>query len=461
MEPLDPLEAREAEFTKFTRSQEDLSALREHVKQIVSGAAFKGSQRSGQFLRYIVDQSIAGRFDQLKERQIGIELFGRTPSYDTGEDAIVRVTASDVRRRLLQHYGSSGKTATLRLSLPQGSYIPELVRLSNEPVAESAERDSSHAAPESQAVEIPREPWLKRWRSGWRLVMVVAVAALAVGGGIGWLAGGGRLAHGVMPQSAQTAPQPWLSLLTPSHPVHLITSDPNIVVVQELTGTQLSLSDYANHRYFPEEKLTPEQIRYCRSILWGDNSAAAVDPPIAVRIAELAALHGARTEARAARSVQFSDLKTDDSLIFLGSPRSNPWTAMLSDLLDYRFVFDPSTKQEILVDAHPKGSEPNRLVPTAMGWATGQSFAVVAFLQNPDSHGQILLLAGANGEGTEAAGEFVTDLPRLSSALQNCGVQSRRAATHFEIVLRLNTMAGSPSHVDVAACHLLGGDAQR
>ena len=53
----------------------------------------------------------------MKERVIGIKLFGRDPSYDTGEDAIVRVTASDVRRRLLQHYGKYGFTSEFRISL--------------------------------------------------------------------------------------------------------------------------------------------------------------------------------------------------------------------------------------------------------------------------------------------------------------------------------------------------------
>ena len=57
---------------------------------------------------------------------IGLELFERSPAYDTGEDAIVRVTASDVRKRLLQHYGKYGAASEFRISLPLGSYIPEI-----------------------------------------------------------------------------------------------------------------------------------------------------------------------------------------------------------------------------------------------------------------------------------------------------------------------------------------------
>jgi hypothetical protein len=55
------------------------------------------------------------------------EVFGRSPSYDTGEDAIVRVTASDVRKRLLQHYDRYGSASEFRINLPLGSYIPEII----------------------------------------------------------------------------------------------------------------------------------------------------------------------------------------------------------------------------------------------------------------------------------------------------------------------------------------------
>jgi hypothetical protein len=251
-------------------------------------------------------------------------------------------------------------------------------------------------------------------------------------------------------------------LLTLAHPAHLITSDPNIVVIQEITGSELGLSDYANHKYIPEgNKLTPEEIRYCRSILWGDNSAAAVDPPIAVKISALAAMNSRTIDARASRSIQLTDLKTDDNFIFLGSPRSDPWTSLFNDQLDFRFAFDPEAKQEVIINSHPRPNEAAKYVPTALGWATGQSFAIVAFIQNPDANGQILILAGANGEGTEAAGKLVTDLPRLAGVLQSCGIKPAGPLVHFEFLLRLNTMAGSPSHVDVVACHILSGGTPR
>ncbi len=114
---------RTSETAKILDTEKDIELFQEHLREVIEGPAFKASHRSGQFLKYIVDQAIAGHFDSLKERVIGIELFGRSPSYDTGEDAIVRVTASDVRKRLLQHYGKDGATSEFRISLPLGAYI--------------------------------------------------------------------------------------------------------------------------------------------------------------------------------------------------------------------------------------------------------------------------------------------------------------------------------------------------
>jgi hypothetical protein len=242
-----------------------------------------------------------------------------------------------------------------------------------------------------------------------------------------------------------------------AHPTHVITSDPGIVNVQELTGTQLSVSDYANHRFIPEpNSLTPDELRFSRILIGGDSSsAAAVDTPIAVGIATMARNSGSRLDVHAARSIRFADLKTDDNFIFLGSPRSDPWVALFNDQLDFQFSFDKTTRQEFIRNVRPRQNESPAYYPTAQGWATGQSFGIVAFVQNPDQDGHVLLLAGASGEGTEAAGKLVTDLPRLSSILKSCGLNSSGRPMHFELLLRFNAMAGSANNIDVVACHIL------
>ncbi|MGA8728205.1 MAG: hypothetical protein WB608_05590 [Terracidiphilus sp.] len=467
MHPMDPIDARETEIAKIAESKEDIAALQQHVTEIVEGSAFKGSHRSGQFLKYIVDQSIAGHFESLKERVIGMELFGRSPSYDTGEDAIVRVTASDVRKRLLQHYGKYGTSSEFRLRLPLGSYIPEITREGHGDAGQFdtavahheqtlSPHDSAAAASQepvaiSPAVSVPQaglHPTSHIARQWLPWVILVVALNLAL-----WSIVWNRSSR----TEAATRPTfPWSALLNPPHATHLITSDPNIAQIQGFTGTQISASDYANHNYIPEpNKLTPEEDRFCRVTLRGDTSL--VDTPIAVSIAELAQIDSTKIDVHAARSIQLSDLKTDDNFIFLGSPRSDPWTALFSDQLDFRFVFDKATQQEIIQNVHPRPHELPAYVPTAAGWATGQSYAVIALVQNLDQNGQVLLLSGANAEGTEAAGKLVNDLPRLASTLHGCGIQSSGPLQHFELLLRLNTMAGSPNNVDIVACHILSG----
>ena len=444
---------------RIVETEEDVARLHRHLKEVVEGEAFKGSHRSGQFLTYIVEESIAGRFAGLKERTIGVSLFGRVPSYDTGEDAIVRVTASDVRKRLLQHYGKYGITSEFRISLPLGSYIPEITRAPQE----IARQHTPVAIPEPpvttpEPVAVPQivgpieTPALRNRRGvRWLYFGLLVVGFNAVLWGIFWN-------HFSRPNSAPVSILPWSAFFQPPRSTKLITSDPNIAEIQELTGSSVSLSDYANQRFIPNmSSLSPQVISFCKNILRGDK-AAAVDARVIANIAELAQSASKKINVQVARDVRLSDLYADGNFIFMGSPRSNLWTSLFQDQLDFRFAFDDASHQEIIRNVHPLPGESSTYVPTAKGWATGQSFATISFIQNPGKEGQVLILAGANGEGTEATGELVTNGPRLSAALQDCGISSARPVRHFQLLLRLNTMAGSPSNVDVLACHVLPGN---
>jgi hypothetical protein len=448
-----------ARVAKVVETEQDAARLHKHLKEVIEGEAFKGSHRSGQFLTYIVEESIAGRFTALKERVIGVKLFGRDPSYDTGEDAIVRVTASDVRRRLLQHYGKYGFTSEFRISLPLGSYIPEITR---EPIKTAGVRTPIPELPVAAPVpftaphvvgpiETPQSD--PRHRRGWLLFAVLIVVCNAVLWGIFW-------SHFSRPGSTAVSMLPWPAFFQSPRSTKLITSDPNIVEIQEVTGATVSLSDYANQRFIPNiGSLSPQVISFCRDILRGDK-AAAVDTGVIASIAELAQSASKKISVQVARNVRLSDLYADENFIFTGSPRSNLWTNLFKDQLDFRFVFDDQSHQEVIRNVHPLPGESSSYVPTAKGWATGQSFATISFVQNPGKDGQVLILAGANGEGTAAAGELVTNGPRLSAALRGCGISSPQPVRHFQLLLRLNTMAGSPSDVDVLACHILPGSSR-
>jgi hypothetical protein len=112
----------------------DSEAVRLQVERLLANQLFYGSRRYTNLLRYIVDRTLEGHQDDLKERVIGIEVFGRTPDYDTSFDATVRVAAAEVRKRLTLYYSESGHEQELRIEVPAGSYmaefrLPELKRL--------------------------------------------------------------------------------------------------------------------------------------------------------------------------------------------------------------------------------------------------------------------------------------------------------------------------------------------
>jgi hypothetical protein len=464
---------REAAITQMAESEEWTVALRAHVQEIIEGEAFKGSIRCARFLSYIVERSISGHFDSLKERVIGLELFERSPAYDTSEDAIVRVTASDVRKRLLQHYGKYGAASEFRISLPLGSYIPEIIRTPADDSTHSEGLKQEHAGalavatreaalkaapaeitPPAIAIEAQAAPAKQRSTLWW---ITIAGVLTALNLGI-WV-----LAWNRAPRSEAEAalPSPWAAFFSSSHPIHLITSDPDIAAIQILTGSRISVSDYANHNYLPEQSKVSDEIRrFCLTILGGDK-AASIDAQIAANLGAIAKSASRTLEVQGARSFQFSNLKTDDNFIFLGSPSSDPWSSVFSDQLDFRIVPGNNPGGEVIENAHPAAGEQRLYVPTAKGGATGESYAIVAFIGNPDQYGQVLLLAGADREGTQAAGKLVSDLPRLSAALRKCGLQPSGELRHFEMLLHVKTMAGFPNQFDVVACHLLPGPSSR
>jgi TolB-like protein/Flp pilus assembly protein TadD len=104
---------------------EKAAVVRQHVETVLASHAFAGSKRTQEFLRLIVRHALEGETDALRERMIGAELFGRPVGYDTGNDSVVRVRASEVRKKLAQYYSELGEhDPPVHIELPAGSYLP-------------------------------------------------------------------------------------------------------------------------------------------------------------------------------------------------------------------------------------------------------------------------------------------------------------------------------------------------
>jgi TolB-like protein/Tfp pilus assembly protein PilF len=101
--------------------------VRHHLTELAASHAFAGSKRTQDFLHLIVEHALAGDLDGLRERMIGAEMFGRPVDYDTGSDSVVRVKATEVRKRLAQYYLETDRKPAVRIELPSGSYVPRFV----------------------------------------------------------------------------------------------------------------------------------------------------------------------------------------------------------------------------------------------------------------------------------------------------------------------------------------------
>ena len=100
-------------------------AIREQLERLLLHQTFRNSKRYPSLLRYVVEHTLEGNVEPLKERTLGIEVFGREIDYDTNLDHIVRSTAGEIRKRIAQYYHESGHESEIRIDLPSGSYVPE------------------------------------------------------------------------------------------------------------------------------------------------------------------------------------------------------------------------------------------------------------------------------------------------------------------------------------------------
>src|ERR1700733_4317798 len=106
------------------KSSPNAAAVREQLKRLLAHPLFTNSKRYPVLLAYTVEETLLGNAGELKERTIGVEAFGREPSYDVNLDPVVRTTAAEVRKRLIQYYYNTDHTGELVIEIPVGSYVP-------------------------------------------------------------------------------------------------------------------------------------------------------------------------------------------------------------------------------------------------------------------------------------------------------------------------------------------------
>lgn len=155
--------------------------VRRQLDRLLASAPFANAGRISRFLKFVVERTLAGDADRLKEYVIGIEVFDRDTDYDPRVDSIVRVEAARLRSKLAEYYAGEGRGDAVVLGLPKGGYAA-VIKLESRPAAPNgapaANGTAALAAPAVRDEPEP-QPLLFSARRLWALGTVLAVAAAA------------------------------------------------------------------------------------------------------------------------------------------------------------------------------------------------------------------------------------------------------------------------------------------
>jgi len=398
-------------------SAEHEAAARRELDRILSSQSFRGSRRCCRLLEYSADHVLKGNaHEELRERNIGVEVFGRPPDYDTAEDAIVRVTANEVRKRLAQYYQGTDSRADPVISLPPGSYAV------------------AFRWKQAAGVEAPPPPAPRKVLPNPVLVGVAAVALLA---------GSAAVIYAARAASSTGADPAWSGLFNVHQKTNIVMADAARYEIQELLRTDLTLEDYLKPEY-PANLLrtaTPEMERVIRFM--GTRQTTSVgSATLGSRLLEFARRGGGTGVLRHPRHLHVREFQTDN-FILLGSRMSVPWVELFEPGLNYSLRIDPDTHQFYLENRSPRPGEPSRYRRSPAG---DETYADVAVVPNIDRTGTVLILDGIDMLGVEGAGEFV-----MGGALSSALGAAPGGRAYAEILLRVRSIGGAASKSEIVA----------
>jgi hypothetical protein len=403
-------------------TDENKKAIQEQLERLLSNSHFKQSRRFPSFLRFVIDHTLLGQTDMLKERTLGIEIFGRDHDYDTSSDPIVRVTATEIRKRIAQYYQEPGHETELRLSLPSGSYIPQFhwpesakgngaaqLALIPAPVA-----PVSDETPPAVTVVPPK-------RLNWR--PAVALAALLVllgGGGAFWW------------RTAQHSGFDffWGPIVNASEPVLFCVAD-------QSQYSAIALRDAADPT---------------RQTLLKDNLTAIVidDLNPIIRVAGLLQSNGKKYNWKAESATNLMDLRNGPT-IFVGA-FDNAWTLRLTRPLRYHFANNPEMTEFRIVDSSNPG-QPGWVVNRLEQMSTNnyRDYAIVTRFTDSTTGKLAVVAAGIGRGGTRVAGEYLTDSGDLAQLAHAAAQQGNKK--NMEVVLSTQIIDGEPGTPKVEASY--------
>jgi hypothetical protein len=434
--------------------------LREHLEEIFQSAVFRGSQRSQLFLKHIVERSLGGASESLRERLIGMDLFGRPVNYDTGEDAIVRVTASDVRKRLLQYYENANIAPRCRIELPAGTYVPEFRCSSEKETIATVDRPTAHQGDHighkvdgDTAAMAPLPPFVEpRLQTQWRRYAVAATLLVLAGVAAGWFLGRRAASRPLPPNDLVSA-----AFQGASRTIQVIVSDDALVAIQVLLGRRFTLQEYENLSYLNASEWAEDaDLQRLRKLLSTQQITNIGDLQNAARFRENLRARDWEVIIRHARQVNARDFRSGN-FVLLGGAYSNPW-ANLFRVQDSNFPLEdspPPGKPAAYVNRHPLPGEPLSFAVESRPNLKTITHARVTLLENVSHSGRVLLVAGQSVSATELAGEFLFHDESVDKTRRMLGLDANSPLPDLEMMLRVTEMNQVGDSVQLVACRRL------
>jgi hypothetical protein len=383
-------------------SQAEKAAIQEQLERLLAHPTFKNSKRCPRFLRYIVECTLNGDSLQLKERSLGMDVFGRDADYDTSEDTIVRNTAGDVRRRIAQYYHEPGHENEIRIELPAGSYIPEF-HLS--PSLPSTVNPEVTIPPPSTVQTVQR-------RIGVWVVVLLAILLILIAGITWWRIRSATsiTAADKLTRNSSALDRLWKPFLAPSTPVLLCIADPQLLSAplrndQDLKEFAFSAAQWAKY-------LTQINKEF---------------------------------QLKDANSTYFVDMRQGSTLLVGGF--DNPWTMQALNLLPFGFAHD--AKSAWITDRKDPKSRKWLIPIGAHGQKSSEDYALVARYVDANTGRWVMIAAGLDDSGTSVASLFLID----SASLDDLAKQIPRnwTSSNIEAVIKTHMVEGTFGRSEVLA----------
>jgi hypothetical protein len=377
--------------------------IRTALALVLESHEFRASRRCQEFLRFVVETTLSGNSQTLKERTIGVEVFGRPASYDPGNDSTVRVKAGEVRKRLQTFYAGSGAASPIRIQLPAGGYLPEFHR----------------ARQAAIATIVPLAHHSGRW--SWLLLAALAVSGLSIGAYV--------LATRSTPPADPILRSFWGPALSSSNPVLLCVSYTPVYGL----NPRLEATGAPQPTHVQDFDLLSEQF-----VGGGDLLATATLTRVITGM-------GKDYRIKLGRDLSFRDLRTSPSVLIGYS-----WTRWSTLTNTFRFGFDLSPQAPQITDygKHTKWALP----PRSADRHTEEDFAIVCRIFHPDTGTPLILLAGITQYGTEAAADLVSSPSRLQEAVR--GLPADWPKKNLQLVLHTRVISGETAAPQVVASHV-------